>query len=295
MSLQQELVLPKEVRVSKWYFGGFSSAGAACVTHPLDLLKVQMQTQKGKNISMFQLVGIVIRNEGIMGLYNGISASLLRQLTYSTARFGIYEMAKQQLTPKDGRPIPFYMSAFIAGLGGLAGGFVGNPADLVNVRMQNDMKLPPEQRRNYKNAVHGLWRVAATEGITRLWAGASMTCSRAALMTIGQLAFYDQIKIVLLSTSFFHDNVVTHVTSSLLAGGVATTMTQPVDVLKTRAMNAKPGEFRGILHLITSTAKEGPLAFFKGYIPAFVRLAPHTILTFVFLEQLRMNYGSIKC
>lgn len=36
-----------------------------------------------------------------MGLYNGISASVLRQLTYSTARFGIYEVAKQQLAPKD--------------------------------------------------------------------------------------------------------------------------------------------------------------------------------------------------
>lgn len=71
-------------------------------------------------------------------------------------------------------------------------------------------------------------------------------------------------------------------------------MTQPVDVLKTRAMNAKPGEFKGILHLIVSTGKEGPLAFFKGYIPAFVRLAPHTILTFVFLEQLRMRFGAIK-
>ncbi|XP_021190366.3 mitochondrial dicarboxylate carrier [Helicoverpa armigera] len=293
MSIQKE-VLQKEVRVSKWYFGGFSSAGAACVTHPLDLLKVQMQTQKGKNISMFQLVGIVVRNQGILGLYNGISASLLRQLTYSTARFGIYEMAKQQLTPKDGRPIPFYLTAFIAGMGGFAGGLVGNPADLVNVRMQNDVKLPPEQRRNYKNAIHGIWRVAATEGVLRLWAGASMTCSRAALMTIGQLAFYDQIKLLLLTTPYFNDNVVTHVTSSLLAGGVATTMTQPVDVLKTRAMNAKPGEFKGIFHLITSTAREGPLAFFKGYIPAFVRLAPHTILTFVFLEQLRMNFGVIK-
>lgn len=71
-------------------------------------------------------------------------------------------------------------------------------------------------------------------------------------------------------------------------------MTQPVDVLKTRAMNAKPGEFNGIFHLITSTAKEGPLALFKGYIPAFVRLAPHTILTFVFLEQLRTRFGSLK-
>ena len=27
-------------------------------------------------------------------------------------------------------------------------------------------------------------------------------------------------------------------------GAIATTMTQPLDVLKTRAMNAKPGEFK---------------------------------------------------
>ncbi|XP_047529458.1 mitochondrial dicarboxylate carrier [Vanessa atalanta] len=284
----------KEIRVSQWYFGGLASAGAACITHPLDLLKVQMQTQKGKNISMLQLTGIVLKNQGVMGLYNGISASLLRQLTYSTARFGIYEVAKQQLTPKDGTAIPFYMSAFLAGLGGFAGGFVGNPADLVNVRMQNDVKLPPEQRRNYKNAIHGIYRVAAQEGILRLWAGASMTCSRAALMTIGQLSFYDQIKTILLASPYFGDNVATHVMSSLLAGAIATTLTQPVDVLKTRAMNAKPGEVKSIFKLIQNTATEGPLAFFKGYIPAFVRLAPHTILTFVFLEQLRMNFGYIK-
>lgn len=54
----------KENRVSRWYFGGLASAGAACVTHPLDLLKVQMQTQKGKNISIFKLTGKVIKNDG---------------------------------------------------------------------------------------------------------------------------------------------------------------------------------------------------------------------------------------
>ncbi|CAH2037478.1 unnamed protein product, partial [Iphiclides podalirius] len=191
---------------------------------------------------MLKLTGIVLKNQGILGLYNGISASVLRQLTYSTARFGIYEMAKQQLTPKDGKAISFFTSAFLAGLGGFAGGFVGNPADLVNVRMQNDVKLPPEQRRNYKNAIHGLWRVATEEGVMRLWAGASMTCSRAVLMTIGQLSFYDKIKELLLATKYLQDNVFTHVTSSLLAGAIATTLTQPVDVLKTRAMNAKPAK-----------------------------------------------------
>lgn len=76
-------------------------------------------------------------------------------------------------------------------------------------------------------------------------------------------------------------------------GAIATTLTQPLDVIKTRAMNAKPGEFKGMLDLIRYTAKLGPLGFFKGYVPAFVRLAPHTILTFVFLEQLRLNFGVV--
>ena len=34
-------------RKSRWYFGGLASAGAACVTHPLDLLKVHLQTGSG--------------------------------------------------------------------------------------------------------------------------------------------------------------------------------------------------------------------------------------------------------
>lgn len=76
-------------------------------------------------------------------------------------------------------------------------------------------------------------------------------------------------------------------------GAIATSLTQPLDVLKTRSMNAKPGEFKNLFAIIIYTAKLGPMGFFKGYIPAFVRLAPQTILTFMFLEQLRMNFGFI--
>lgn len=97
---------------------------------------------------------------------------------------------------------------------------------------------------------------------------------------------------MLLTTPYFQDNLVTYFTASLSAGAVATTLTQPIDVIKTRVMNAKPGEFNGLLDIIKFTASAGPLGFFKGYIPAFVRLGPQTILTFLFLEQLRLNFGS---
>ncbi|XP_060521658.1 mitochondrial dicarboxylate carrier [Cylas formicarius] len=276
----------REKRAARWYFGGMASAGAACCTHPLDLLKVLLQTQQEGKTSLVKLTVNIVRKQGILALYNGLSASLCRQLTYSTTRFGIYEVVKQNYKTDS-----FGTKVLVAGMAGAAGGFVGTPADMVNVRMQNDIKLPLEKRRNYKHAIDGLFRVFKDEGIAKLFSGATMATSRAVLMTIGQLSFYDQIKLILLKTGYFGDNLSTHFLSSLSAGAIATSLTQPLDVLKTRSMNARPGEFASLWSLVVYTARLGPLGFFKGYLPAFVRLAPQTILTFVFLEQLRLNFG----
>ena len=59
-------------------------------------------------------------------------------------------------------------------MSGFCGGLVGTPGDLVNVRMQNDVKLPKEQRRNYKHALDGLWRVYSEEGLKTLFSGVTM-------------------------------------------------------------------------------------------------------------------------
>lgn len=52
-------------------------------------------------IKYWQYNHLYVYSLGIMGLYNGISASLMRQLTYSMVRFGIYEFAKQEFASKD--------------------------------------------------------------------------------------------------------------------------------------------------------------------------------------------------
>jgi len=285
--------MSEQKRLARWYFGGLASAGAACCTHPLDLLKVHLQTQQSGKIGVLSQTVNIIKHQGILALYSGLSASLVRQLTYSTTRFGIYEVAKQTVAP-NGEQVSFLNRVAMAAVAGACGGFVGTPGDMVNVRMQNDVKLPPEQRRLYKHAFDGMARVAREEGFSKLFNGADWATARAVLMTIGQLCFYDQVKQTLLETPYFSDNLVTHFTSSLCAGAIATTMTQPLDVLKTRSMNAKPGEFKGAMDLVRFTAKGGPLAFYKGYLPAFARLGPHTILTFVFFEQLRMNFGFLE-
>jgi dicarboxylate transporter 10 len=62
-----------------------------------------------------------------------------------------------------------------------------------------------------------MWRVFREEGVPRLFAGASTATSRAVLMTVGQLSFYDQVKMYMLASGYFEDNIVTHFISSLTA------------------------------------------------------------------------------
>jgi len=52
-----------------------------------------MQTDKARRGTVPTTV-MIVRNEGFMALYRGLSASLLRQITYSTVRFGAYDVFK---------------------------------------------------------------------------------------------------------------------------------------------------------------------------------------------------------
>lgn len=282
----------EEKRIPRWYFGGLASAGAVFFTHPLDLVKVHLQTQQKVEMGALSMGLKVVRTDGPLALYNGLSASILRQLTYSLTRFAIYDSLKTVISEgNEDRPLPFYQKTMLAMFAGAIGGFVGTPADLVNVRMQNDIKVSADQRRNYKHGVDGLYRVFKDEGVKRMWSGSSMAVMRAIFMTFGQVALYDQYKQMLIQSGYFHDTVSTHFTASFLAAVCATGITQPLDVMKTRLMNAPPGQFKGLADCVMFTAKTGPMGFFKGFFPAFVRLGPHTILLFIFFEQLRKNFG----
>lgn len=279
-------------RTPKWYHGGVAAALAACCTHPLDLIKVHLQTQQKVEMRAVNMAKSIVRQQGFLALYNGVSASVGRQLTYSMTRFAIYDAIRPVIIAKGEKNPTLVKKMLLATVSGFIGGIVGTPCDVVNVRMQNDIKLPLDQRRNYRHVFHGLYATAKGEGVVALFNGVQMAALRAVLITNGQIAFYDQIKQFLLGTSKFEDNITTHFTASFIASTIATGMTQPVDVMKTRLMNAKPGEFNGIWHCVKDTGKLGPMGFFKGFIPAWVRLGPLTILIWVFKEQFRMYFGN---
>ncbi|GAN02968.1 conserved hypothetical protein [Mucor ambiguus] len=290
---------------SPFWFGGAASCLATFVSHPFDLTKVRLQTLRVENSTawsefkllsparMFKTMWTISRAEGIQALYSGLSASLLRQGTYSTIRFGLYDQFKWSVAG-DQKPT-IRQLIFCSTMAGALGGAFGNPSDVVNVRMQNDGQLPPNQRRNYKNVLDGMVRICREEGPRVLLRGIGSSTHRAILITVSQMSSYDMFKQAFIDRLHFNDDLMTHFASSLLAGLVATTVCSPLDVVKTRIMSAHLHDNRHpikiMAHMIRS---EGVGSLFRGWMPAFVRLGPHTIVTFIVLEQLKEWHKSYK-
>ena len=74
-----------------------------------------------------------------------------------------------------------------------------------------------------------------------------------------------------------------------MAAALATTVSiNPIDVVKTRVMNMKPGQYSGPMDCVMQTIRaEGPLALYKGFVPTFVRQAPYVMVMFLTLEQIK--------
>lgn len=71
-----------------------------------------------------------------------------------------------------------------AGVAGGIAGIVGNPAEVVLVRMCADGAKPPAERFAYSNAVEGLARVSKEEGLATFSKGISANMARSILMSM---------------------------------------------------------------------------------------------------------------
>ncbi|KAF7268783.1 mitochondrial 2-oxoglutarate/malate carrier protein-like [Rhynchophorus ferrugineus] len=281
----------------KFVFGGSAGMMGTCVVQPLDLLKNRMQmsgegSKTREHKSSIHILTSVVKNEGFFKLYNGLSAGLLRQATYTTTRLGIYTYLLE-LTTIDKKPPSFALKALMGMFAGICGAFVGTPSEVALIRMTSDGRLPPEQRRNYRNVFDALIRIYREEGIATWFKGAVPTMGRAMVVNAAQLATYSQAKQQLLALDF-HDGIFLHFMASMISGLATTIASMPVDIVKTRIQNAKSGGGKASLNFVSVMGgiikDEGVLALWKGFWPYYFRLGPHTVLTFIFLEQLNSAY-----
>ena len=293
--------MPEEVpKVTKFAMSSLAGCMATVIVQPMDLVKNRMQVSgeggaSKTHKSSLHAMKSILDSEGFLGFYNGIGAGLLRQVMYTGTRLGIYTSLFSHFT-KNGKPPSFGQKMGIAATAGSIGAFVGTPAELCLIRMTTDKSLPVEERRNYKNVFDAIFRVTREEGFTTLWRGCGPTVGRAVVVNIAQLVSYSQFKEMLLAkTDYFKEGISTHFVASMISALVTTTASLPVDIAKTRLQKMKivngVAEYKGFSDVFSKIVrKEGFFALWKGFTPYYARLGPHTVLTFIFLEQLLAAY-----
>lgn len=141
-----------------FYLGGLAATIAASITHPLDLTKVRLQASGDKR--MIESMRKTVRTAGVRGLYDGITGTWLRQMSYSLCRFWAYDESKKYLGAGPDSPPWMLAAAGVMGMShvhcrfmplnpifpaGSIAGIVGNPGEVVMVCDTPHAPLPITQ------------------------------------------------------------------------------------------------------------------------------------------------------
>ncbi|KAJ3340101.1 hypothetical protein HDU83_007263 [Entophlyctis luteolus] len=277
---------------------------ATTVIQPIDMVKVRIQLlgegAKGKGVSPFTVARQLVATHGISAFYTGLSAGLLRQATYTTARMGLFNTFMAVLDDGGKKKVGFVEKAAAGLAAGGLGAVAGNPCDLALIRMQEsrltakrhavssltsphaqaDGMAPTAARKNYSSVINAIVRISREEGVLALWKGSGPTVVRAMALNLGMLSTYSEAK-TRLEPVLGKNSSATALASSAVAGFFASFFSLPFDFLKTRLQKQVPDPntgkmlYKGTLDCAVKVfEKEGPLAFYKGFGTYYVRIAP---------------------
>ncbi|XP_077212890.1 mitochondrial substrate carrier family protein [Tasmannia lanceolata] len=285
---------PKEKASVKIGLTSVSAMVAECTTFPIDIIKTRLQlSSSSSSSSSIRVASQIFRNQGLLGLYQGLSPAILRHLFYTPIRIVAYEHLRT-VVPADS----LSGKAFAGGLSGVLAQVVASPADLVKVRMQADGRLASQGLSpRYKGITDAFTKIVQTEGYRGLWRGVFPNVQRAFLVNMGELACYDQAKRFIIGTQVCDDNIYAHTLASIMSGLSATTLSCPADVVKTRMMNQAVGKETELIYrnsfdcLVKTVRLEGAKALWKGFFPTWARLGPWQFVFWVSYEKFRHLAG----
>ncbi|CAM6120370.1 unnamed protein product [Calypogeia fissa] len=259
-------------------FGQYMLAGsvAGMVEHmamfPVDTLKTRMQMLASAGGSIHTTISralfTILKTEGPLGLYRGIGAMGLGAGPAHAVYFSVYELAKEKLGGNAEGHHPLAHGA-AGGLATIASDAVFTPMDVVKQRLQ-------VRRSPYNGLTDCMRTMLREEGLKAFFVSYRTTVVMNVPFTAVHFASYEAAKKILMEFSpdkASEENLLTHITAGGAAGALASAVTTPLDVIKTRLqLQGLGGSERFRNGSVLCAAKqivrqEGPGALLKGIRP----------------------------
>ena len=272
---------------------------ANAITHPLEMLKTrQMLDSRGRGVGA--VARSVVMTEGVRALWKGITPALARGAVSGGGRLAGYNALKAQAERRgmlgktgDGTAAAeIVLRAAMAVTSASVSQLAAAPFDLARTRQTMCTGTPP--------ALPAVIReVVALRGVVGLFTGVVPLLGRTVLFNISQLLTYDAAKertMALLGTRGSDDpadHVLAAGPASMAAGFAATMASCPAENVKT-VMQAETTQStgRGLAGTVAwITRTQGVAAFWRGWVPLYLKLGPHTLIVFVLSEKCRGMLG----
>ncbi|KAJ8940239.1 hypothetical protein NQ318_016695 [Aromia moschata] len=238
------------------------------VGHPLDTVKVHLQTQDANNPKYrgtLDCLRSLLAREGARGVYRGVTSPLLGVAGINAIVFGAYGNAQRRMTDPDS----LYSHAVAGGAAGFFQSFICSPMEMAKSRMQVG-----------DSACSGPVECLRKVGDQGVFRGCGLTVGR----EVPAFGIYFFTYELLTRTE---DGRPVSTWTMLLGGGLAGvaswTATYPIDVIKSRIQvdGSSSSQYTSSLDCLRKTIRSGGVfCLFRGLTPTLIRAFPVNAVTF---------------
>ncbi|KAJ8028258.1 Solute carrier family 25 member 43 [Holothuria leucospilota] len=189
-------------------------------------------------------------------------------------------------TRRDNR-LTFLQNFTCTAAAGIAARTVISPLDVTKVLMQVGTKD------THEGLLKTFTNVYKSQGIRAFWKGNFMGCLRLVPFSAIQFSAFNQLKRNVVDDNG-RMNSIHAMMVGCMAGMVATVVTYPTDMVKTRLIvqSKQRRRYRGIAHAFALIMKEeGLLAFYRGMLVSLLGSMPFAAITFSSYETLDQIWG----
>ncbi|XP_073460998.1 solute carrier family 25 member 45 isoform X1 [Aquarana catesbeiana] len=277
--------------------GWISGALGLVVGHPIDTVKVRIQTQSGY-LGIIDCIVKTYQKETVLGFFKGMSFPVGSVAVSNALLFGSYSNALYYLTgttSKDWKNPPANHQVFVAGcFSGLVQVYFTAPVELIKIRLQNQTdslkshKTEGNIQAKYYGPIHCARSIFREEGITGLYRGSTALVLRD-VPTVGIYFLTYEVLCKWMTSNGEMPSTWTMLFAGGCAGTVGWAAANPMDVIKSRLQmdGMYKVQYRGLYDCIYQSIKqEGLRVLLKGLTVNSLRGFPVNAVTFLSFEKL---------
>lgn len=261
--------------------GSFSGTCSTILFQPLDLVKTRLQsTVQPSSAGTITVMGNVLRQEKIMGLWKGLTPSMLR----CVPGVGLYFGTLHWLSSTFVRGEPTAVQAIFLGVTARCISVATLlPVTVVKTRFESGVY-------KYRTVTDALQKIYKVEGVRGLYSGLTATLIRDAPFSGVYLMFYTQMK-KQCPTGWKEGQFssLTYFSCGLLSGCMASLLTQPADVIKTHVQLFPERYGRTSVAVLQVYKVHGLNGYFRGLAPRMLRRTLMSAMSWTIYERVSLK------